>query len=391
MSKPSCYLHESVPATDTCQSCLKPICDVCCTIRGTKILCPACAKKLSTRMGIIKTMLGIIALGAIGALIFALVTAEPAFDYGKYSQKIRKLSRQLEAEPCDRVKIIKLGDLMFKAGDYRGVIKRADNFITQCGEYPRLRWITYEAHKSLSEYKQAVSDASLLIKDDPDDKDFWWWRAIAYEQLGKLNEAAADYRQSIAVQPRISNIPFNLSTVLEKLNKPCEAIFPVEQYLYYHPQDRKDPSVQRRLDRLRDAGKCGELTTKGKVEIPLVQGASAFSTMASINSTEGNFLLDTGSTYVVLTREFAQKAGVSTKDSPKILVQTLDGIKTVKLTSADEISLKNLKSKLTSKLVPVAVVENDLGEGVDGLLGLSFLSRLKIVINHKKQTITISR
>jgi aspartyl protease family protein len=116
--------------------------------------------------------------------------------------------------------------------------------------------VTYGAHKARSEWDQAVADASELVKNDPEDKDFWWWRAVAREAKGDLVGAAADYQQSLVVEPRLSGIPFNLANVYERLGRPCEAKAPIEQFLRYHPTVSDRPRIDERLARLEAACKA---------------------------------------------------------------------------------------------------------------------------------------
>lgn len=247
----TCYRHPGVAASNTCGVCLKTICDVCLTWANMAPACPICARKVRQggrvkRMAIIAT---VVLLAGAGVLAYAF-TYEPPFDYGKHANDVRTLSQRLEKEPCDRAAIVKLGDTMMMAGDYRGALGRANAWFAACGDHPRLLWVTYGAHKRLGENEAAIAAATKLIEDDPDDKDYWWWRGVIHERTGDWEKAAADYEKTLEIMPRISNIPFNLSAAYEKLGRPCDAVKPIEQYLEYHPQDREDASVQQQLARL---------------------------------------------------------------------------------------------------------------------------------------------
>ena len=144
--------------------------------------------------------------------------AEPGFDYGQHTAAIDLQRERLAKEPCDRSTIVKHAETLFKAGDYRGVLDRSAKFFSDCGQHLDLRWVTFSANKQLSQWEDAIADACKLIEDDPGDFDFWWWRGQAYELSGKLEEAAHDYRQSLLIEPRLESIPFNLATVLERLD-----------------------------------------------------------------------------------------------------------------------------------------------------------------------------
>ena len=180
------------------------------------------------------------------------------FDYGDYSAAVERQRERLAREPCDRTMIIKHAETLFRAGDYRGVTNRANQFFTACGEYPYLRWNTYAAHKRLSEFDEAIADATILIADDPDDVDFWWWRAQTYEQRGKFAEAASDYQQMLRIDPELDSTALDLARVLERLGRHCEALAAVEQAIYADPDLDLDSRINHRMTRLREQGKCDE-------------------------------------------------------------------------------------------------------------------------------------
>ena len=157
---------------------------------------------------------------------------------------------RLKNEPCDRTVVVQLEDVLLDAGDVRGTLAAADAFFEACGDYPRLRWFTYAAHKRLGQWNEAIAEATKLIEDDPNDKDFWWWRGICYEHLGRWRDAAADYEKAIAVQPRLTSIPFNLADMYEKMGKPCDAAGVIRRYLEHHPESASDAAVSARLTRV---------------------------------------------------------------------------------------------------------------------------------------------
>jgi clan AA aspartic protease (TIGR02281 family) len=105
----------------------------------------------------------------------------------------------------------------------------------------------------------------------------------------------------------------------------------------------------------------------------------------TINGVRGNFILDTGATFVSLKNAFAQKAKVQVDQDSTVRLQ--NGIAEGKRGRAETIQLRSLQAKD----VPI-VVQNDnqgtYGESVDGLLGMSFLSRFNLAID--TQTVKIS-
>ena len=103
----------------------------------------------------------------------------------------------------------------------------------------------------------------------------------------------------------------------------------------------------------------------------------------TINGVRGNFVLDTGATFVSLKAAFAQKI----EQDSTVRLHTANGIAEGKRGRAATIQLRSLQAN------DVAVVvqpdgQGTFGEGVDGLLGMSFLSRFKVTID--AQTVKIS-
>jgi aspartyl protease family protein len=100
----------------------------------------------------------------------------------------------------------------------------------------------------------------------------------------------------------------------------------------------------------------------------------------AINGVRGTFILDTGATFVSFSEAFAQKAKVQIDQDSKLRMHTANGIVDAKRGRATTVQLRSLQAKD----VAVAVhdpVRGSFGDGVDGLLGMSFLSRFKVSID----------
>jgi len=100
---------------------------------------------------------------------------------------------------------------------------------------------------------------------------------------------------------------------------------------------------------------------------------NAFLTPVSINGTNvGTFLVDTGATEVVLSRSMAAKLQLNLAGAPVFLAETANGVSTCIGVVLDQVSVQGLRANH----VRAAVAEN-LGS-VDGLLGMSFLTRFEL-------------
>jgi Tetratricopeptide repeat len=248
-----CYRHQAAQASETCTRCLQAICDICVGFENTQPHCPPCARKARRGRELRRVMTAALGLAMSAATlggVFWLVTRDKPFDYGIHTGEVHALSEQLASEPCDRRVALALTETMLRAGDSRGTLGRIATFTKKCGEWPRLLWVGYTAHQRLSEHDAAIGDASRLIALSPDDKDFWWWRAIAEEEKGALDAAVADYRKSLQVEPRMTGIPINLANLLERQGRYCEAMAPLNDFLHYHPDVSDRATLEARLERL---------------------------------------------------------------------------------------------------------------------------------------------
>ena len=241
-----------------CERCGRALCDPCIVYDISSPHCIDCARKARRRraIGAAAKIAGVVAAVA-GGIVF--VASRPrSYDYGLDGAHIVRLHNRISTERCDKRATLEYDEALVSAGDLRGALADTDDYFKKCGEWYRLRWVRYSAHEHLGEHAAAADEATRLIAHDPEDHDYPWWRGIAYEQLGKLDEAIADYRRTLTLAPAVDRIPFNLSHVLEQKGQYCEARQPILDFVQYHPDFAQHPNVKDRLDRLRILGHCGE-------------------------------------------------------------------------------------------------------------------------------------
>jgi tetratricopeptide (TPR) repeat protein len=258
-SGPACYRHAAAPASESCARCLHPICDICVGFENTQPHCPPCAQKARRARRWVRAAglsVGLLASSAFAIAVGWVVARDKPYDYAIHGDEVRLLEAQLDAEPCARPQTLHLVETFLTTGDHRGALKRISGFFEKCGDYPRLLWSAYAAHERLNEHDAAIADATALINREPEDKDFWWWRGVAYEEKGDLDRAVADYRKSLEIEPRLTGVPFNLANVLERQGKLCEARAPILQFLRFHPDVTNRDRIDARLERLAAGGRC---------------------------------------------------------------------------------------------------------------------------------------
>ncbi|MGZ3407108.1 MAG: tetratricopeptide repeat protein, partial [Polyangia bacterium] len=167
-----------------------------------------------------------------------------------------RLHNNVRAERCSQGATLEYDEALVGAGDLRTALSDSDEYFAKCGDWYRLRWVTYSAHERLGQHEAAAAEAGKLMAHDPMDHDKPWWRAMAYQEMGRLDDAIRDYRQSLTLEPALDRIPFNLSSLLEQKGQFCEARQPILQFVRFHPEYTHAPNVSDRLDRLRILGSC---------------------------------------------------------------------------------------------------------------------------------------
>lgn len=395
---PSCSRHPETAAIATCEGCLSAICDICRSAALDRALCVRCARNQrrarERRLALICTA-AVVAVVA-SPFVYRAVTA-PATEVqpaaaatqpatrpaaGPVSAKTTELGAAVDKEPCDRQKIVELCDALVRDGEPRQCLTRAGAFFGRCGEFWRLRWLTYESHKRLSEWDPAIADATRLVTQFPDDHDYRVWRGLVYEEKGDAAHAAADYEQAIAIEPRLVDVPFNLADAYRKLGRPCDGIFPLEQVSFYNPG--RDGNARRRLRELYDDPTCSDRMGTGKATIRFGSAARRVTSKVIINrGAPAELIVDTGASTVMLGARLARRLELPYDQWPVQRAATAGGIRTIRIGYLDEVTVQGV----SARHVECAVID-DLA-GADGLLGLSFLARFEMHADAAKGVITL--
>jgi aspartyl protease family protein len=121
-------------------------------------------------------------------------------------------------------------------------------------------------------------------------------------------------------------------------------------------------------------GKCQVAATTGEEVFTLSRPNNVVKLPVTINGVRGVFVLDTGATFVSL------KATVQIDQDSAVRLHTANGIAEGKRGRAATIQLRSLQANDVAVVVQPDA-QGTFGEGVDGLLGMSFLSRFKLTID----------
>lgn len=123
--------------------------------------------------------------------------------------------------------------------------------------------------------------------------------------------------------------------------------------------------------------------------IPLKEIGTAAVVQVKLNDRAlGNFIVDTGASYTVISRATARRLAIDLKkELPKIRLQTANGMIDVPLVELDSIEVGGMR---VGDLM-AAVHDFSHDRSVSGLLGLNFLSHFRIDIDTKNGVMVLEK
>jgi aspartyl protease family protein len=301
------------------------------------------------------------------------------------SDLIRRPLEELTRERCDQQSIADLGSALEKLGYRREAANAHVSFSDSCGGYaPSLRTAANILYK-LSDYAGAATIASNLIKLEPFNDNGYFLRAIANDQGGLAKKAIDDYVTSIELFGDKNNISsfiyFALARSYEKLGQFCDAVLPIEAWVALNPARNDTSQTRAVIDNYTKRGGCASAKKSGE-EVFHITRKEVVKLPVTINGTRGILVLDTGASFVSLKRRFALRAKVEVEQDSFVRLNTANGLAEGKRGRAKLIQLRSLQAK-DVPIVVQAESKGLYGEDVDGLLGMSFLSRFNVTIDSK--------
>ena len=124
----------------------------------------------------------------------------------------------------------------------------------------------------------------------------------------------------------------------------------------------------------------------GGREVPLLGDGKTWTVRATLNgNVQGQFLLDTGATYCVISQGIARRLGLRTSGE-HITVVTANGQMSVPLVTIRYFDLGSNRARDVK-----AVVHDSVAPPLDGILGLSFLNNFAYVIDAKQRVVRLRR
>jgi clan AA aspartic protease (TIGR02281 family) len=297
---------------------------------------------------------------------------------------VRKPLDELAREPCDRTAIAEFGQALQKEGYRREAANAHVRFSETCKGHSQSLQMAANILLDLSDYAAAVKVATQLIALMPYGDNGYYLRAVAHDRAGESKMAIDDYVTAIELfgsKERISSVSYlGIARNHERLGQFCDAILAIEGWVALNPVRNDTSQTRAIIATYRSKGGCATLDKSNEVVIPITRRGDVVTLSAVINGVTGIFILDTGATYVGLTNSFAQKSKAEIDQNSVIKLNTANGIAEGKRGRVNSIRVRSLESKD----VPIVVQADDklnMGPRVDGLLGMSFLSRFHLTMD----------
>jgi aspartyl protease family protein len=290
--------------------------------------------------------------------------------------------QELKREPCDQKSVQDLALMLDKLGYRRQAAENLYRFVWDCGAPLSALQRSADIYMKLTDYPRAVEVTDEFVRRAPSNRDAHYLRATALAGAGDHQRALADYSDTIelsADKRRLASRVFTqMAEAYAALKRYCEAVTPIGLWVSFDPVARDTGQTQKIIADYERQGDCVASGGAHDERFPLRGQKNVVTVKAEINGVKGTFILDTGASYVSVKSGFAERAKLPQAGS-EITLMTANGETKARLSRADKVKLGSLQATG----IPVAIQAGDdkgYGSGIDGLLGMSFLSRFEVQI-----------
>ena len=291
----------------------------------------------------------------------------------------------LKREKCDAVATNEVATLLAGESYRREAAIALTSFSEKCTSSEPALSKAYNLYKQISDAKQMVATADKLIELRDFHSTFYYWRGLGHVKDNNHKRALDDFITAVGLnsvkKQIVSNVFVHQAEMYDKLGRPCEAMTPIQAWVSFDPTNRDTVQTQRIIANYSAKGKCDSRYAKGAVRLP-IGNANSILVNAKVNGVRGRFVLDTGASFVTVSKTFAEQAKLSSSNGGKVTLQSANGIVIGQSTVAERMSIGEAGAdKVTVVIMPEK--RNPFGRNIDGLLGLSFLARFDLKIDSK--------
>lgn len=316
--------------------------------------------------------------------VYSQLGIQPLPSNVERQQQVQSRLAQLSREACYRAAIVGLGRALLDAGYPREAATSLRSFVKRCGSAPEILPLAYTGLEQINDFSGALEVANELVEAAPENGRFRYWRALAYDHTGKFSLAMLDYMNSVQLMGNPKTIPgyvfYQWSRTYAALDRYCDAITPIEMYISLDPANRRTPQTVKIISDYAEKGNCNNRYATGAARVSFAGTSDVRTLTVVVNGVVGTLILDTGATFVSITSQFAFKARVATEPGNQVIMKTVGGKALAEIGYANSVSV----GKAEALGVITAVLRDDsnpFGNRVDGLLGMSFLSRFNVKLS----------
>ncbi|GLS17612.1 hypothetical protein GCM10007874_06270 [Labrys miyagiensis] len=296
-----------------------------------------------------------------------------------YQDNVQAALGKLQVEPCDKSGIYDLSVALEQTGKVLAAAQALEGFAKACKSTENELYRAADLYFGLGDYDKAVTLGDELIKANPYNGQIQYLRGQASNAKERWADALPFYINAIELlgSPKDINsaVFFQLANIYDHLGRSCDAITAIETWVMLDPVERDTTQTKKMVRDYAARGTCDTDTAKGTDRFKQSDNGVIL-VKAQVNNTSGTFIVDTGASFVDLTEDFAKKAQVDIINAGAVTLQTANGEITADLGSASTVRLGHAQA---SKVVLV-VQKPTLGNGVDGLIGMSFLARFNLTM-----------
>lgn len=199
---------------------------------------------------------------------------------------------------------------------------------------------------------------------------------------GDFREAERLFSQAIAQAPEEPLLHYHRAVALTRLHRWREATEAYKVVLRLGPPPGLAAAAREGLRTLAPLTRppARHPPPYGEARIPLRQVMGGWSAEVVLNDTQAaRFLVDTGASVCVISPELANVMGIKPRrDARSIKLQTISGNTEAPLVTLRSIQVGEAEAK------EVYAVIHEIGPGVDGILGNTFLSHYAVTLDPKQ-------
>ena len=303
---------------------------------------------------------------------------------------ISRLARSASSEPCDWSVLNQLSQALSGQNQKRHAATLYEYYDRECARANNAVWMAANLYEQIGDHQSALKAIGRFIDLTSENPNGYYLRGRAYDEIGDKDKAISDYLTTISILNDPSSTNYSvfkyLSLAYESKGMNCEAASTIQMFIDgNHSQNLSQ--LYHLVDSYVSRSNCKDIYSKESEKFTQrITGNGVIFSDISINGSMGRFIVDTGASLVAVSKQFAQNSGIESRKGNEILLSTANGIARGNLVTIDMVRIGGVEAQKVQGVVMQA--DNALGEGIDGLLGRSFLARFDV--SFERDTLSIS-